>query len=54
MGFEKEPIYIKNPLKNYQTFTQANTTKAKEELKFVARFDIKKGIREMLNKMAKL
>jgi len=54
VGFEKEPIYIKNPLKHYQTFTQADTSKAKKELKFVARFDIKKGIREMLNKAAKL
>ena len=54
MGFEKEPIYIKNPLKHYQTFTQADTTKAKKELKFVARFDIKKSIREMLDKKAKL
>ena len=54
VGFEKEPIYIKNPLKHYQTFTQADTTKAKKELKFVARFDIKKGVRDMLDKMAKL
>jgi len=53
MGFEKESIYIKNQLKHYQTFTQADTTKAKKELKFVARFDIKKGIREVLNKAAK-
>jgi len=53
MDFEKDPVYIKNPLKHYQTFTQADTTKAKKELKFVARFDIKKGIREMLDKAAK-
>ena len=53
MGFEKESIYTKNPLKYYQTFTQADTEKAKKELKFVEKFDIKKGIREVLDKAAK-
>ena len=53
MGFEKESIYAKNPLNHYQTFTQADTRKAKKELKFIEKFDIKKGIREMLDKAAK-
>jgi len=52
--FEKEPVYIKNPLKRYQNFTQADTRKAKKELKFVEKFDINKDIREMLDKAAKV
>lgn len=42
-----EPRYVPNPLKNYQYFTQANITKAKKDLGFEPRFDLRSGVRKM-------
>lgn len=43
------PLFKPVPFKNYQTFTQANTTKAKMELGFISEYDLRKGIRTMLS-----
>jgi len=51
LNFDKEPIYVKNPLKHYQKFTQADTTKAKKELKFEAKVRVREGVRKMLTEM---
>ena len=41
--------YIKNPLKSYQFFTQADMSKAKKDLGFVPEYDIAAGVRKMLS-----
>ena len=43
-----EPDYIPNPLKNYQYFTQAEMTKTKGDLGFTPEYDLRSGIRSML------
>ncbi|MGC8982017.1 MAG: NAD-dependent epimerase/dehydratase family protein, partial [Minisyncoccia bacterium] len=53
IGFRKKPLYIKNPLRSYQFFTQADTSKAEEELRFKAKFDVKSGVRNILKMVAK-
>lgn len=39
--------HVKNPLKTYQLFTQADTKKLKDELKFIPEYSIEKGIKEI-------
>ena len=41
-------VYVKNPFKNYQMFTQADMTKTISDLRFKAAYDLKKAIKEML------
>jgi nucleoside-diphosphate-sugar epimerase len=41
--------YIKNPLKSYQFFTQADMSKAKEDLGFVPEYDIAAGVKKMVS-----
>ncbi len=48
LGFNVEPVYVKNPLKSYQTFTQADITKAKAELGFEPAYDLRSGIRRVV------
>ena len=43
-----EPRYIPNPLKNYQYFTQADITKVRKDLGFTPEFDIRSGVRRMI------
>jgi len=50
-GYESYPEYIPNPLKSYQTFTQADMTKTKRELKFEPKYDIRKGVKKILEEM---
>ena len=40
-----------NPLKSYQLFTLADITKARGELKFEPRYEVRAGIRETLNRL---
>lgn len=40
--------YVSNPLKNYQYFTQADMTKTNRDLGFKPEFDLRSGIRRML------
>lgn len=47
-GSDMEPGYKEIPYKSYQMFTQADTTKAENELKFKAEFDIRGGVGEMI------
>lgn len=44
-----EPKYIKNQFSSYQMFTQANMEKAKRDLGFYPEYDIRSGVRDMLN-----
>jgi len=51
MGYDGEAEYIKNPLKSYQMFTQADMTKTKMELKFEPKYDIRKGVKKILEEI---
>lgn len=44
-----EAQHIPNPLKSYQYFTQADISKAKKDLGFIPEYDLRKGIRKMLD-----
>jgi UDP-glucose 4-epimerase len=48
MNFDGDAIYVPNPLKSYQMFTQADITKSKRDLGFEPEYDIRKGVREIL------
>ncbi|MGC8995526.1 MAG: NAD-dependent epimerase/dehydratase family protein [Thermoplasmata archaeon] len=54
MNFDKDPIYIPNPLKSYQMFTQADITKSKRDLGFEPEYDIRKGVRKILEELTNL
>ncbi|MGC8848803.1 MAG: NAD-dependent epimerase/dehydratase family protein, partial [Conexivisphaera sp.] len=43
-GYEGEPLYVPNPLRSYQMFTQADTSKARRELGFEAAYDLRAGV----------
>jgi UDP-glucose 4-epimerase len=45
-----EPKYVENPIKNYVQNTLADTTKANEELGFVAEYTLEEGIKEILRR----
>ncbi|MGB9734519.1 MAG: NAD-dependent epimerase/dehydratase family protein [Conexivisphaera sp.] len=47
-GYEGEPLYVPNPLRSYQRFTQADTSKARRELGFEAAYDLRAGVRRTL------
>ena len=49
MRSQVEAEHIPNPLKSYQYFTQADISKAKKDLGFVPEYDLRKGIRKMLD-----
>ena len=53
MNYDGTPQYIPNPLKSYQMFTQADMEKTKKELKFKPEYDIRKGVRKMLEEIGK-
>jgi len=48
MNFSKDPVYVPNPLKSYQMFTQADISKAKNDLGFEPIYDIRKGVKKIL------
>ena len=48
MKFDGEAKYVPNPLKSYQNFTQADMTKTKADLFFSPSYDIRKGVKEIL------
>lgn len=48
MKSELEAEYVKNPLKSYQYFTQADMTKTENDLGFIPEFDVRVGVRKML------
>ena len=50
MGSNVEPKYEKNPFSSYQMFTQAIIEKAKNDLGFSLEYDIRSGVRAMLDK----
>jgi UDP-glucose 4-epimerase len=47
-GFKGEARHVPNPLKSYQNFTQADLSKARDELGFLPEYDIAKGVTEIL------
>lgn len=49
MGYEGEAEHVPNPLKSYQYFTQADMSKSNAELKFFPEYDVKKGVRDILD-----
>jgi UDP-glucose 4-epimerase len=48
MHSQVEADHVPNPLKNYQHFTQADTTKTERDIGFKPKFDLRSGIRKML------
>ena len=48
MGYQSAAEYVPNPLNSYQMFTLADIKKAKEELKFEAKYTVRDGVREMV------
>ena len=48
MHCDLEAEYVKNPLKSYQLFTQADMSKTKNDLGFIPEYDIAAGVRKML------
>jgi len=53
MNYDGSPEYIPNPLRSYQMFTQADMSKTKRELKFAPEYDVRKGVRKMLEEIGK-
>jgi len=53
MNYNGSPEYIPNPLRSYQMFTQADMSKTKRELKFAPEYDVRKGVRKMLEEIGK-
>jgi UDP-glucose 4-epimerase len=51
MGYDGDAVRIPNPLKSYQLFTQAVMEKSNDELKFFPEYDVRKGVREMIESM---
>ena len=47
--YQGEAEYVKNPLKSYQQFTLADTSKSKRVLDYSPKYDIKKGVRDILD-----
>ena len=52
MKFNGEAEWIPNPLKSYQYFTKADMTKTKADLNFSPSYDIRKGIKEILESLS--
>ena len=48
MNSDIEAKYIKNPFTSYQMFTMANIEKARKELQFEPEYDIRAGVKRML------
>ena len=48
MRSDIEAKYVKNPFTSYQMFTMANIEKARKELQFEPEYDIRAGVKRML------
>lgn len=49
MNSDLEAEYVKNPFRSYQYFTQADMSKARKDLGFIPEFDVRAGVKKMLN-----
>jgi UDP-glucose 4-epimerase len=49
-GSKSEIVHVPNPFKSYQMFTQADMTKSEKELKFTAKYTLRKAIEDMYRK----
>jgi len=54
MNFDGDAVYVPNPLKSYQMFTQADITKSKRDLGFEPEYDIRRGVRKILEEIKSL
>jgi UDP-glucose 4-epimerase len=52
MGYQEDAEHVPNPLKSYQMFTLADITKAREELKFETRYDIRDGVKKIIKEIS--
>ena len=52
MGYQGQAEYVPNPLKSYQMFTLADITKAREKLKFETRYDIRDGVKKIIEEIS--
>ena len=52
MGYQGEAEHVPNLLKSYQMFTLADITKARGELKFGPRYDIRDGVKRMIKEIS--
>jgi len=50
-GYEGDAVHVPNPLKSYQLFTQAVMKKSNDELKFFPEYDVRKGVREIVQSL---
>ncbi|MEM0096891.1 MAG: NAD-dependent epimerase/dehydratase family protein [Conexivisphaerales archaeon] len=50
-GYAGSPAYVQNPLRSYQIFTQADISKSRKELGFEPRYDIRAGVRKILEQL---
>jgi len=48
MGFGGEAVHVPNPLRSYQAFTKADPSRAKKDLGFEPRYDLRAGVRELV------
>ena len=48
MGYQGEAEHVPNPFKSYQMFTLADVKKTREELKFEAKYEIRDGVKKMV------
>ncbi|MEM0138478.1 MAG: hypothetical protein QW100_01960 [Thermoplasmatales archaeon] len=48
MDYSGKPLYVSNPLKSYQYFTQAVMEKSNNEMGFYPKFDLRAGTRDIL------
>lgn len=51
MGKEIDPDYVKNPFNSYQMFTLADIGKIRKDVGFIPEYDLRRGIKEMINKI---
>jgi UDP-glucose 4-epimerase len=49
MNYNGEAKYVPNPLNSYQYFTQADVSKSIRDLNFSAEYNIRRGVREILD-----
>jgi UDP-glucose 4-epimerase len=47
-GFGGEALHVPNPLRSYQRFTRADPSRAREDLGFEPRYDLRAGVRELV------
>ena len=52
LGYQEDAEHVLNPLKSYQIFTLADITKARGELKFGPRYEIRDGVKKIIKEIS--